>query len=204
MSIYSVIWLFWILTFCDTLTGNVASSRLNNIIFVISKSILVEIDTSFIFGGHFDFFLNAVRHIGKSYLSISLILKSKQWKTTFCLILNFKDNRSKIATLRVPQRKTNKMAAMMSRFRNVKIREKLTYKYLSDHLWKMSSKLIHPFGLYHCHQHTYTHTHTYIDTPSVRSQHIQSKWLNTKTHNLANLYSILYLSQWDRHFNSFW
>ena len=33
----------------------------------------------------------------------------------------------------------------------------------------------------HAHTHTHTHTHTHIHTPSVRSQHIQSKWLNIKT-----------------------
>ena len=46
----------------DTLTGNDTSNRLKMIIFVISRSISVEIDTSLalfkniFFGGHFDFF----------------------------------------------------------------------------------------------------------------------------------------------------
>ena len=61
MSIYSVIWHFFsILTFFYTLTGNGTSNRLNIIIFMISRSISVEIDTSlalfqkYFFGGHFE------------------------------------------------------------------------------------------------------------------------------------------------------
>ena len=132
---------FSILTFFATLTENDTSNRLNIIIFVISRSISVEKDTSLAlfkktnFGGHFDFFfLNAVGHIGGSYQPISLILNSKQWKTTFYLLTNFEENQSKIATVRVPQRKSAKIAAMTSSFENFKIREKQTCKYLSDHL----------------------------------------------------------------------
>ena len=33
----------------------------------------------------------------------------------------------------------------------------------------------------HTHTHRRTHIHTHIHTPSVPSQHIQSKWLNIKT-----------------------
>jgi len=38
-------------------------------------------------------------------------------------------------------------------------------------------------ALPHTHTHTHNHrdAHTYIHTPSVPSQHIQSKWLNIKT-----------------------
>ena len=127
MSIYSVNWhvFFSILTFFATLTGNDAPNRLNIIIFVISRSISVEIDTSlalfqkFCFWRPFwIFFENAVRHIGGSYQPILLILNSKQWKTTFYLPCNFEENRTKIATVRVPQRKTYKMAAMTSSISN--------------------------------------------------------------------------------------
>ena len=82
----------------------------------------------------FIFFLNAVRRIGGSYQPISVIFNSKQWKTTFYPVFNFEDNQSKIATVRVRQRKVSKMAAMTSSFRIFKIREKGPRKYLSDHL----------------------------------------------------------------------
>ena len=45
-NIFSHLTFFSILTFFATLTGNDASNRLNIIIFVISRSISVEIDTS--------------------------------------------------------------------------------------------------------------------------------------------------------------
>ena len=127
MSIYSVNWhvFFSILTFFATLTGNDAPNRLNIIIFVISRSISVEIDTSlalfqkFYFWRPFWFFFeNAVGHIGGSYQPILLILNSKQWKTTFYLVLNFEENRTKIATVRVPKRKSAKWPPWRRRFRN--------------------------------------------------------------------------------------
>ena len=60
--IKSIDMFFSILIFFATLTGSDASNRLNIIIYAISRSILVEIDTSLalfqknIFGGHFEFF----------------------------------------------------------------------------------------------------------------------------------------------------
>ena len=69
MSIYSVTWLFLIFTFdfdiSAILFGKDASNRLNFIKFVISRSILVEIETSLAlfpknnFGGHLDFYIQS-------------------------------------------------------------------------------------------------------------------------------------------------
>ena len=49
-------------------------------------------------------------------------------KTTFYLVCNFEENRSKIATMRVLERKSAKWPPWRHRFRNVKIREKWTSK----------------------------------------------------------------------------
>ena len=89
------------------------SNRKIIIKFVIRGSELVEIDILLAQVQKF-LLLAAVliffrkRHIGGSYQPISLILNSKQLKTTFYLLLNFKENRTKIATVRVPQRKNAK------------------------------------------------------------------------------------------------
>ena len=64
------------------------------------------------------FFENAVLHIAGSYRPISLIFNSEHWKTTLYVVLNFEENRSKIATVRVPHWKTYKMAAMTSSILN--------------------------------------------------------------------------------------
>ena len=57
------------------------------------------------------FFENAVSHNFQSYQPILLIFNSKQGVEFFFPVLKFEDNRSKIATVRVPQPKT---AAMTS------------------------------------------------------------------------------------------
>ena len=71
------------------------------------------------------FFENAVGHIGRSYRPILLIFNSKQRKTTLYLVLSFEENQSKIATVRVPHRKSTKLLPWRHRFRNFKIREKI-------------------------------------------------------------------------------
>ena len=113
---------FFILTFYFVISailfGNDASNWLNISKLVISMSILVEIDTPLalfqknIFGGPFDFFFS--NYIGRIYKPILLIFFSKQQNKIFYLISNLKENKSKITTLRVPQRYTYKMAAMTS------------------------------------------------------------------------------------------
>ena len=95
-------------------------------VFVIRGSQLVGIDTllarfqkTYFWRPFWFFFLeNAVLHIGRSYKPILLIFNSKQWKTTLYIVLNFEEHRSKIATVRVPDLKTYKMAAMTSSILN--------------------------------------------------------------------------------------
>ena len=59
------------------------------------------------------------------------------------------------------------------KFEFSKIEKEVIYKYLSDHLCKVSSKSTQPFKQERCHTqthahtHTHTHTHTLIQTPSV-------------------------------------
>ena len=161
------------------MTGNDATNRLNIIIFVISRSISVEIDTSLalfqkkkFLAAILIFFENAVRHIGGSYQPISLILNSKQRKTTFYLLTNFEENRSKIATVRVPHRKASKMAAMTSSFRIFKIREKRTSQ-ISVRSFVENFIKIDPTIWAAALPHTHTHTHT----PLVPSQHIPGLYL---------------------------
>merc|ERR1712115_174077 len=114
-----------------------------------------------------NFFENAAHHIGGSYQPILLILNSKQWKITFYLVLNFEGNRTKIATVRVPERKSAKMAAITSSFGNFKIREKWTLQ-ISVRSFVENFIKIHPsvwaVALSHTHTHTHTYTHTYIHT----------------------------------------
>ena len=179
---------FSILTFFATLTGNDASNRLNIIIFVISRSISVEIDTSLALfkkkiGGHFDFFFeNAVGHIGESYQPILLILNSKQWKTTFYLVLNFEENRTKIATVRVPKRKSAKWPPWRHRFRIFKFWEKTTSQ-ISVRSFVENFIEIHPsvwaVALSHTHRRTHIHTYTHIYTHPRFHRNIfsQNDWI---------------------------
>ena len=71
-------------------SGNDAFNRLNSIIFVINRSISVEIDTSLAFfqkmyfwRPFWIFFENAVRHIGAIFQPISQILNSKRQLSTY-------------------------------------------------------------------------------------------------------------------------
>ena len=144
---------------------------------MISRFISVDIDNSLALFQKFCFwrpfwlfFKNAVGHIGRSYQPISLILNSKQRKTTFYLLTNFEENQSKIATVRVPQRKASKMAAMTSSFRNFKIREKRTLQIsvrsfvenfikIDPSVW--AGELPHTYRRTHTHTHIHTYTHTH-------------------------------------------
>merc|ERR1712115_592931 len=96
VNIFSHLTIFsFFLHFLAFFSGNDASNRLNIIIFVISRSISVVIDTSLalfqkiFLAAILIFFENAVRHIAESYRPISLILNSKQRKTTFYLPTTF-------------------------------------------------------------------------------------------------------------------
>ena len=114
-------------------------------------------------GGHFD------PHNGRSYWPILLIFNSKHWKTTLYLVLNFEENRSKIATVRVPEWKTYKMAAMTSSILNFQNR------------WKMSLANILKIicGKFHqnrpirmgCRDDTHTQTHTQTDRHTDTQTH---------------------------------
>ena len=70
------------------------------------------------------FFLKAVSHNFSSYQPILLILNSKHWMEFYLHVLKFEENRSKIATVRVPQPKVATMAAMTSSNLNFQNREK--------------------------------------------------------------------------------
>ena len=96
-------------------TQNFSFNRLNIIKFVIYGSELVEINTllarfrKFQFSRQkLDFLLNAVLSTTGSYRPILLIFKNKHRHTTKKLVSKFEENRTKIATVRVPQRKNAK------------------------------------------------------------------------------------------------
>ena len=105
--------------------GKYWSNRQNIIKFVIYGSELVEIDTLLVqFERHFKkdvfwrpfclFYENAVSHNFQSYQLILLIFNSKQGTDLNFIVLKFEENRSKFATVRVPQPKAAIMAAMTS------------------------------------------------------------------------------------------
>ena len=192
MSIYSVNWHFFKIfdSFCpfdrkwriqSTKYYHICNQQVN---FSRNRHLTCLVSKKKFLAAILIFFENAVRHIGGSYQPISLILNSKQRKTTFYLLTNFEENRIKIATVRVPHRKASKMAAMTSSFRIFKIREKRTSQ-ISVRSFVENFIKIDPSvwagELPHTHTHTDAHTHTYIHTPTVPSQHIQTKWLNIKT-----------------------
>ena len=97
------------------MTHNFSSNRPNTIKFVFYVSKLIEMDTLF---AHFQkfqssrqnsiFLLDAVLSITGSYQSILVISNSKYRTTQEHLELKLEENRSKIATMRVPQRKNAK------------------------------------------------------------------------------------------------
>ena len=169
---------------------------------MICRSELVYMDTSLVliwknsfWRPFWIFFENAVRYNVETYQPILLIFNSKLWNTTVYLVFKFEENRSKIATVRVPRRNSSKWPPWRHRFRNFKIREKWTSQIsvrsfvenfikIDPSVW--AGELPHTYTHTHTQTHTHTHTHTYIHTPSVRSQHIQSNWLNIKSGITAN------------------
>merc|ERR1712105_420384 len=89
------------------------SNRQNIIKFVIYGSELVEIDTLLVQNQKFcfwrpfcHFFENAVSHNFQSYQSTLLIFKSKHGTKFYFNVVKLEENRSKIATVIVPEPKT--------------------------------------------------------------------------------------------------
>jgi len=70
------------------------------------------------------FFENAVCYHFQNNQPIFLIVNSKLGKVFYVHVLKFEENRSKISTVRVPEPKTAKMAAMMSSILNFQNRRK--------------------------------------------------------------------------------
>ena len=106
LTILKIVYAFFI-----DFTQNFSSNRLNIIKFVIYGSELVEINTllarfrKFQFSRQkLDFLLNAVLSTTGSYQPILLIFNSKHRHTPKKLVSKFEENRTKIATMRVPQR----------------------------------------------------------------------------------------------------
>ena len=79
------------------------------------------------------------------------------------------------------------------KFEMSKTAKKVIGKYLSDHLWRVSSKSVHPFRLKRW--HTCTHAYAYRQTQWVLLQHIQSKWLYKKECTTTKLQQIGRLKQ---------
>ena len=126
MTILKIVYAFFI-----DFTQNFSFNRLNIIKFVIYGSELVEINTllarfrKFQFSRQkLDFLLNAVLSTTGSYQPILLIFNSKHWHTPKKLEFKFEENRTKIATVRVPQRKNTKWPPWRHQIRNFKNREK--------------------------------------------------------------------------------
>ena len=128
------------------------------------------------------FFENAVLYISRSYWPILMFSDSKHWKITLYPVLNFEENRSKIATVKVPEWKTYKTAAMTSSSLNFQNR------------WKASLANIFKIicGKFHQNRptrmgcrddtHTQTHRHTDRQTDTLGSILTYSVkiWLNIK------------------------
>ena len=103
------------------MTQKFSFNWLNSIKYLFYGSELVGIDTLFalfqkflLSRQNFEFSVNAVLHITGSNQPILLILNSKHRTTLEHIVFKFEENRTKIATLRVPHRKKYKVAAMTS------------------------------------------------------------------------------------------
>ena len=115
-----------------------------------------------------------IRYFDKSSQPILLIFNSKQIKSTFYLVSKFEDNRSKIATVRVPHSKTYKTAAMTSSDQHFQNLRKVSSQNLVKIMWfkfhqnRSNTCSVQIKG---CDRHTYTHTytHTYRRTDRARS-----------------------------------
>ena len=113
-------------------------------------------------------------------------LNSKQRKKYFYLPCNFEESRSKIATLRVPKRKSAKGLPWRHRFRNFKIREKQTSQVPVRSFVEDVIK-IHPSVWAVALSHTYTHIHTHTHT------HIQKERKYCIKHLVAKYLTLFYL-----------
>ena len=210
MSIYSVIWhffsnfyIFWHFVrkwpIQSTKYYHIRDQQVN---FSRNRHLTCLVSKILFLAAILIFFENAVRHIAGSYRLISLILNSKQRKTTFYLPTNFEENRSKIATVRVPQRKSAKMAAMTSSFGNFKIRGKRTSQIsvrsfvenfikIDPSVW--AGELPHTDRQTDRQTDTHTHTHTHtlgsIATYSVKLTEYEN-YMNFSCSLLVWFYSI--------------
>ena len=129
------------MTIFDTLTKNDASNRLNIIIIVIIRSISIEIDTSLalfqklFFIGHIDFFfLKRGPPYWRKLTTDVTDFEKQTAEDNFYLLCNFEENRSKIATVRVPRRKVHNGHHDVIDLKISKSEKNEPRKYLSDHL----------------------------------------------------------------------
>ena len=103
-----------------------------------------------------------------SYQPILLIFNSKHWKTPKFLVYNFEENRSKIATVRVPHSKTYKMAAMTSSDQHFQNLRKVSSQNLVKIMWsKFHQNRPNSVQIKGCDRQT--HRHTYTRTDRARS-----------------------------------
>ena len=133
-----------------------------------------------------------------SYWSILLIFNTKQCKSYVLLVLKFEENRTKIATVRVPQRVSAKWPLWRHQIRNFKNREKWHSQIYSRSFVESFIKIgssVWAVEMTHTYRHTYrqtdTHTHTLgsIATYSVKMTEynnniqvfIDSLWTDTQT-----------------------
>ena len=95
-----------------------------------------------------------------SYQPILLIFNSKHRKTTNFLVYNFEENRSKIATVRVPHLKTYKMAAMTSSDQHFQNLRKVSSQFSLKIMWsKFHQNRPNSVQIKGCDRQTHIHTH---------------------------------------------
>merc|ERR1711989_13736 len=102
-----------------------------------------------------------------SYSSILLIFNSKHWKTLKFLVYKFGEDRSKIATVRVPHSKTYNMAAMTSSDQYFQNLRKVSSQNLVKIMWsKFHQNRPNSVQIKGCDRQTdrQTDTHTHIHT----------------------------------------
>ena len=99
-----------------------------------------------------------------SYWPILLIFNSKHWKTTKFLVYKFGEDRSKIATVRVPHSKTYKMAAMTSSDQHFQNLRKVSSQNLVKIMWsKFHQNRPNSVQIKGCDRRTHIHTHIHTD-----------------------------------------
>ena len=123
-----------------------------------------------------------VRHICGSYQLISLILNSKQGKTTFYLVFNFEENHSQFVTERMPRRKVPYGRHDVIDFKMLKPDKNGPCEYPS----------IHPFGLQRFHTHKGAHTYIQTDRQTDRQTHTHTHThRHTDTHKTYIIYKFV-------------